>query len=105
MRIFNKIPSLYKMKGEKVSYWSDKWLEVFLYENGSYYYDTAGYFEIEGKPRKIEVTSKKIDYEESLQKWNISTSDRLCCVIKFKDRTTPFRVFLNQYDKFQAYLT
>ncbi len=29
----------------------------------------------------------------------------LCCVIKFKDRTTPFRVFLNQYDKFQAYLT
>ncbi|MDP2592948.1 hypothetical protein Q8W41_26160, partial [Vibrio splendidus] len=24
----------------------------------------------------------------------------LCCVIKFKDRTTPFRVFLNQYDKF-----
>ncbi|MEZ8291371.1 hypothetical protein [Vibrio sp. 10N.237.312.B06] len=31
--------------------------------------------------------------------------ERLCCVIKFKDRTTPFRVFLNQYDKFQAYLT
>ncbi|MEZ9052889.1 hypothetical protein AB6E62_04560, partial [Vibrio sp. 10N.247.311.26] len=22
------------------------------------------------------------------------TFDRLCCVIKFKDRTTPFRVFL-----------
>ncbi len=33
------------------------------------------------------------------------TLKRLCCVIKFKDRTTPFRVFLNQYDKFQAYLT
>ncbi|WP_213902774.1 hypothetical protein, partial [Vibrio crassostreae] len=34
VRLFNRIPSLYKMKGEKVSYWSDKWLEVFLYENG-----------------------------------------------------------------------
>ncbi|MCC4789892.1 hypothetical protein AB6E39_18580 [Vibrio splendidus] len=76
VRLFNRIPSLYKMKGEKVSYWSDKWLEVFLYENGSYYYDIAGYFEIEGKPRKIEITSnKKIYYEESLQKWNISSSD------------------------------
>ncbi|MBB1466787.1 hypothetical protein H5300_26985 [Vibrio sp. SG41-7] len=30
---------------------------------------------------------------------------RLCCVIKFRDRATPFRVFLSQYDKFQAYLT
>ncbi|AVF73814.1 hypothetical protein AL539_08390 (plasmid) [Vibrio alginolyticus] len=29
----------------------------------------------------------------------------LCCVIKFRDRATPFRVFLSQYDKFQAYLT
>ena len=29
-----------------------------------------------------------------------SSFERLCCVIKFKDRTTPFRVFLNQYDKF-----
>ena len=48
VRLFNRIPSLYKMKGEKVSYWSDKWFEVFLYENGSYYYDIAGYFEIEG---------------------------------------------------------
>ena len=32
-------------------------------------------------------------------------SPRLCCVIKFRDRATPFRVFLSQYDKFQAYLT
>ncbi len=29
----------------------------------------------------------------------------LCCVIKFRDRANPFRLFLSQYDKFQAYLT
>ncbi|EDK27891.1 hypothetical protein VSWAT3_21970 [Vibrionales bacterium SWAT-3] len=30
---------------------------------------------------------------------------RLCCVIQFRDRAAPFRAFLSQYGKFQAYLT
>ena len=31
--------------------------------------------------------------------------NRLCCVVQFRDRAGPFRVFLNQHDEFQAYLT
>ncbi|MDN3617169.1 hypothetical protein [Vibrio gallaecicus] len=30
---------------------------------------------------------------------------RLCCVIQFRDRAAPYRAFLSQYGKFQAYLT
>nr|AKN38413.1 hypothetical protein [Vibrio splendidus] len=35
----------------------------------------------------------------------IEWKKRFCCVIKFRDKATPFRVFLSQYDKFQVYLT
>jgi hypothetical protein len=34
----------------------------------------------------------------------MEASEGLCCVIQFRDRAAPFRVFLSQYDKFQAYL-
>ncbi len=48
----------------------------------------------------INIEFKKNDSYDLLY-----VSTRLCCVIKFRDRANPFRLFLSQYDKFQAYLT
>ncbi|EDK27143.1 hypothetical protein VSWAT3_05126 [Vibrionales bacterium SWAT-3] len=50
--------------------------------------------------KKLKLTQK--DFAAYI---NHLDDEWLCCVIQFRDRAAPFRAFLSQYGKFQAYLT